>query len=274
MEDEEEDDHWQSGQGGSGKDNAVIGGEFSLQARDPYGQSIGGRVAQGDQRPEEVVPVLDEGEDGQSANRGFAQRKYDVPEDTPFTAAIDARRVQKFAGQRLDILAHQENTKSAGHAWQDKRPQRVQDMYIAGNEIERYHGDVRGNHHGRDQHPEENGTPGEALLGKGIARQGIKKHVEKRNAQGNNEAIAHPVPIIRSLAEQTLKIGEAEVERQDVWRRLQRKKRGRDGGDKEPVERPDRNNPCNSQSDPGAPGNAFASAFACCGWRGNSHCHH
>ncbi len=71
--------------------------------------SVYGLVLRDDQRPEEVVPAPDHGEDRDHGQRRAAQRQDDAEEDPELAGPVDPRCLDQVVGQSQHVLAQQEH---------------------------------------------------------------------------------------------------------------------------------------------------------------------
>ena len=93
----------------SGHHEAIALGEGPLQVR--YGESDGRHllIRDRDQRPEEVVPHGEEGEDGESDEHRTNERNDDRREDTAITCSVNPGGLHEVVGDPFDELVDEED---------------------------------------------------------------------------------------------------------------------------------------------------------------------
>ena len=147
-------------------------------------------VGEHDQRPDEVVPRPQEGEDGERDQDGTAERQDDPREDAHLAGAVDARGVEQLVGDREGVLADQEDAENACHPGEDHPPVGADQAQLR---ISRKSGRIAtcdGEHQGAEQKAEDPPPAREAELGEGVARHRVQQHGEHGDRGGQQRAVA------------------------------------------------------------------------------------
>src|SRR5258708_4292274 len=99
LEDEEADEEWEGGEKRAG--HYQLPRRAALAALRERGQANGqrpaGRRVRHDKRPEKIVPVVADRDDGEGHDRRPPERDVDVPEHLPPVRAVDVGRVLELA---------------------------------------------------------------------------------------------------------------------------------------------------------------------------------
>ena len=136
--------------GGPGEEQAVVRGVLALgEQRQRDGQGVGVLGLRDDERPEEVVPAAEEGEDAQRRQGRPAQRQDDPREDPQLAGAVDAAGVEQVPGQAEDVLPHEEDPERRGEERQEQARQGVDEPGVRDEHELRHEGDDAGDHQRR-----------------------------------------------------------------------------------------------------------------------------
>src|SRR5262245_2438190 len=186
-------------------------------------------LARIEQRPEVVVPGEEEHEQRRRGDAGFRQWQDDLPHDAQLRAAVRAGRIGVLLGNGQEELPDQEDREGiAEEVRQDEWPQRARQVPARPEDIERYHGDLRRQHHHHEDAEEgEIATaptqPGKRVGGRNARRQ-HETGREDRIHQAVDEIAEH-----RRVLEDLRVIVEVPRGRPEVWReRLLVRHHGRD----------------------------------------------
>ena len=119
LQDDREEDARKHGKRGACHQVVPLRALLRLEHGEADGQ--GGIVGTGhdDQRPEEIVPLPDEGEERQKPDRRHGERHDDADEDAQARGAVNSCRLLKLHGDGEKELSHQEGAKGTEGDWQD-----------------------------------------------------------------------------------------------------------------------------------------------------------
>src|SRR3990170_4285100 len=92
LEENEHDDHRDQGDDRGGEDLSPFGEMLGLEEGDGDRKRAAGGLLDGDMRPGEFVPTIEEGEDGDDRQAGPGEGKNDPAEDRPVAGPVDPRR--------------------------------------------------------------------------------------------------------------------------------------------------------------------------------------
>src|SRR5215472_5740330 len=151
----ENEQHRHGGQGGGGRDGRPVGYVFTLERGEAHlhGERMTGRDR--DQRPEQVVPRVDERDDAECGQGRLRERQHDLPEDLEAAAAVDTPRLLELSRERLEERVHEVDAERGGELRQDERPERVDEPDVMEDHESRDHRQLNrdeGRREHQDQH--------------------------------------------------------------------------------------------------------------------------
>ena len=116
LEEQEDDQQRRNGEEGSSTGVGPGCADFCLLGEDgkAYGEKTLVDGVDGDQRPEEVVPLIGSCDQTVSDEAGNQQRQVNLDDHNEQVAAVNARGFFQFVGDGLDCLSHQEGTHGRG----------------------------------------------------------------------------------------------------------------------------------------------------------------
>ena len=122
LEGQEDDHHRHHVHQGERHGAAVVGAELALQIEQPDRQGEQLVLLQGDQRPGEVVPGLQQAHEEQHGDQRLGQRQHDPAEGRPVPGAVEPGRLDQVARDGQDELPGQEDPERRRRGGQDDRP--------------------------------------------------------------------------------------------------------------------------------------------------------
>ncbi len=142
---------------------------LARQGSDRDGQCVLLLVGQDDQRPHEVAPRTEKGEQSQGHENRRQHRHDDLQEDAALAGAVDARRLQQLIRNRKRILPHQEDAEDARcHGYQHAR-ERVDQPDLLHHQEQREHRHLRGDDQCRQEQLEDAVAASEPKLGECVS---------------------------------------------------------------------------------------------------------
>src|SRR5438128_8513386 len=125
LEEEERDQRGQAAEHRRRHDLGVMNTVGGLHRRQADRQRHHLRAGDGDERPDEVVPGGNEGEDGDRRNRGPREGHPDLPVDAPAAGPVHDGGILQFARQAVEELLEDEDRNRYSDLRQDDAPVRV-----------------------------------------------------------------------------------------------------------------------------------------------------
>src|SRR5665647_1729206 len=176
------------------------------RAANPYGAILAGDVADvvrerdrkwlqvgilGDQeRPEELVPRPDEGDEGGREQRGADQREPDRPEDSQLAGTVDAGRREEILRKREEELPEDEHRGGVDGERQDHAHVGVGEPIVAhDHHVERDDQELEGNDLHEQHEPKEAAPPAEVQTGEGVAGQHPEHDGEQEHPAGEDAGV-------------------------------------------------------------------------------------
>src|SRR3954447_3081818 len=150
---------------GAGHHHRVVGAVDAVQLVEGDLQSEAVGVGHHDQRPQVIVPDVDEREDPEEGQAGPQHRQADgevLPEEP---GAVDLGGRDQFVGDRAaGVLAHPEDSERVRGTRDDERLQRADPAELGECDELRHEGQLGRDHEGREQYAEQHVPPGEVVL--------------------------------------------------------------------------------------------------------------
>src|SRR5690348_2238721 len=112
--DEKHEQNRHRGQDGAGHDLRPVGYVLTLERGEAH--LHGERTARRDrdQRPEQIVPCVDERDDPEGGQGRPREREHDLPEDLQSAATVDAPGLLELPGERLEERVHEVDAQRGG----------------------------------------------------------------------------------------------------------------------------------------------------------------
>src|SRR5215475_13925788 len=123
--DEEHEQYRHRGHDGTGHDLRPVGYVLTLERREAHLHGERTARCDRDQRPEQIVPRVDERDDAEGGQSWPREREHDLPEDLQAAAAIDAPRLLQLPRERLEERVHEVDAQRGRQLGHDERPERV-----------------------------------------------------------------------------------------------------------------------------------------------------
>src|SRR5439155_16634602 len=121
---------------------------------------------QEDERLPEVVPVVQEDEDGGRRQGRRRERQQDVDQYLQRPRAVQRGRLVEIAGDAEERLAQQERDQRPSEPVRnDQRPERIEPVELLVDEEERHDGDLARQEHAAEQEHEQRLAAAEAVAG-------------------------------------------------------------------------------------------------------------
>ena len=153
------------------------------------GEGIELRIAEHDQRPQEVAPAGEEGEQRQRDDDRRQQRQDDADEDARLARAVDARRVEHLVGQRKQRLADEQHRVQTGKPRRENPSVGVDQPEPLEQQEQRQHRHLPRHDDEREQRAEQRGAAAKAQLGEGITRGHRHQQAKQRRQRGQRDAV-------------------------------------------------------------------------------------
>src|SRR5258706_3860936 len=137
-----------------------------------------------EERAQEVVPRVDELEEGDDRERRSGERNVDLQEDAKLRCAVEHHGFAQGLGDARKKLAQEKDVE--GSAEKRREPQRLQGTDPAErfeNAVERHHEHRKGNHHRSEREPEEHLLAGPFEAGEAVGEQGGPTHGSHRRPE-------------------------------------------------------------------------------------------
>src|SRR2546429_9098940 len=119
--DEKYEQHRHRGQDGAGHDLRPVGYVFPLERGEAHLHGERTTRRDRDQRPEEIVPRVDERDDAEGGQGRPRERQHDLPEDLEAAASVDAPGLLELSGERLEERVHEVDAQRGRQLGQDER---------------------------------------------------------------------------------------------------------------------------------------------------------
>ncbi|KFE34238.1 phenol hydroxylase [Thioclava atlantica] len=166
--------------------DVVPAGEHLLEAHDD-GVHLG---FGGDQeRPEILVPAIDEEDHEERGDIGPAHREKDVDEEAHRARAIDARGLGQLVGNGEEELPEQEGRRRRGDERQDQARIGVQKPEARDDLIGRHDPHLDRQHQGQEDHPEEELPPGKPEIDDGEGREERDRDLPERDPERHHQRV-------------------------------------------------------------------------------------
>ena len=137
------------------------------------------------ERSEEIVPGVEEAEQGDRCDGRFGQRHNDLEQDAPLTRAVDASRVDVLLRDGQQELPEQEDRESVTEeARDDQRRERPDQMQLGEHDVERHGRDLGRQHHRGEDQDERRAAPAPLQPGQGVRRRDTRDHDAQRRQPG------------------------------------------------------------------------------------------
>jgi len=189
LHEEEDEYHWESGEGGTSHDLSPGRGVPSLELRQAkrQGKHLLGRGHQ--PGPEEIIPDTHKSEDDQGSDARQGEGEDDTQEDLEFIAAINAGGVQQFVGDGVHELPHEEDAENAGDLRDDEGSVAIQPFEGIHDAVEGNQVDLKGNHQPQQQDEKDFVASGKMQFSEGISCQRVEEDVSYCGGSGNKETV-------------------------------------------------------------------------------------
>ena len=181
------------------------------------GDGAGLRLGGHDQRPKQVVPVAHEVEHAHGEDCWHGVRQNDLREDAEFACAVDAGRVVEVLRNGDEELTQQEDAADVGHTRDDDAPVAVDEAHVGEQLVHRDEQGHARDHHGGDQHAEQQATALEIHAGQAVGGQGVEEHGDDGHGTGEDDGIEHFSTDWQTF-EQRLVVLKGELVRDELWR--------------------------------------------------------
>lgn len=125
-----------------------------------------------DQGSQEVIPIIDEGKDGNSGQGWLGKWHDDAPKNTPPRGTVDQGRLVIVFGNSEEELAQEKYIKgSTKPGWDDQRLQGIQPAELVPDNELGHHHHREGDHQSAQNQHEESSFARELQASKGISHQ-------------------------------------------------------------------------------------------------------
>jgi hypothetical protein len=182
----------------------IIGSDDVQRQAQRHGVELG--AVDDDQRPEEVLPRVHEGEDSGRGERGPRERQDDLPVDLELGRSVDPRRVEQLVRDREHVLPQEEDPERAHGAGEDEPVVRVEppvaalapdvvaaeERHVLDHQVRRDERDLAGDHHRGEEEDEDRVPARELALGEGVGRERVEEELEERDREGDECAVQEP----------------------------------------------------------------------------------
>ncbi len=170
--------------GGAGEQQPVVGRVLALGVQGQgHREGVGVLGLRDDERPQEVVPAAEEGEDPQRREGRPAQRQDDPREDLQLARAVDPSRVEQVPGQPEDELPHEEHAERGGQERQEEPGEAVDEPRVRHEDEQRHE-----RHDARDEQGAHDEGEQRLLAAELEHRQGVAEHrAEQEVADGDDD---------------------------------------------------------------------------------------
>ena len=202
--------------------------------RDP----VVGVLAHVEERQEEVVPGVEDREQGDGRDRGLGKTQDDRGQDPELPAAVDPRRIEVLLGDREEELAQEKDRERVAEpVRQDQRPQGADEVQLRPHHVERHDRDLWRQHQ-RHEHDEEGSlATAPAQPGEGIGDGDARDEQAERREAGVDERVERPAPDRRAAEHLAVvapleRVG-PELRRQRLLARHQRREEDEDDREQE-----------------------------------------
>lgn len=155
----------------SGGEEVILDEVHVGEAHQAHGDHLHLGAVDHHHRPEELVPVPHELDDQQGGHGRLHRWQNHREEDSEFTAAVDAGRVDVVVGNHLDSLPHQEDAEDADQVRGHDAHVGVEQPEAVYPDVQRHHDRLEGDHQDADDGEEEDVPSGEAILRESEPRQ-------------------------------------------------------------------------------------------------------
>ena len=119
LEQNKEDDDRDDRHGHARRHAARVGGHHALHRHQAHLQGHVRAGVQHQRRPEEVIPLVDKGEDSRRRQRGPDHGQQDAPPDAQITGAVHLPRLDQIIGHGLERLPQQEDIEDSRQVGED-----------------------------------------------------------------------------------------------------------------------------------------------------------
>src|SRR2546428_9402889 len=192
LEDKDDDDHRDGREEGADEHPVGVCSEFMPEAGEPQRQRPQRRSVQHQERPEEVIPLTLEAEDGQRRDGRGRERQNDRPEDGPLACAVNDRGLFQLAGNGFHKLRHEEYAGGGRNVREDDRRVGVNQPEFAQDDVFGDHRYLERDHQRRKYSQEQDISPGKLEPRKGIAGHGAEEDVENHDRRREAQAVEEP----------------------------------------------------------------------------------
>src|SRR5215469_1498347 len=143
--------HRRRRQGGTGHDSRPLGHVLALERSQAYLHGKGMARRDRDQRPEEIVPRVDERDDSKGGHGRPCERQHDLPENLEPAAAVNAPGLLEFPRERLKERVHEVDAERGCQLRHDEGPERIDEPEVVEYQERRDHRELERNESGREQ---------------------------------------------------------------------------------------------------------------------------
>ena len=160
--DEEQDEHGEGGDEGRGHHPRPVGRALGVCALKTPRPTVSTRVLSSvtEQRPEVLVPLAEEGQQGERGEGCRRVRQHDLEEDAGMVRAVEHRGLLDLARHVQEELPHEEDRERRHEQERQQQTQiRVQEPEVAHQEEVRQGGEDAGDQHGSQERPNTTSRP-------------------------------------------------------------------------------------------------------------------
>src|SRR5262249_2735583 len=153
--------HRRRRQGGAGHDGRPLGYVLTLERSQAHLHGKCAARRDRDQRPEEIVPRVDERDDSERGQGRLCERQHDLPEDLEPAAAVNAPGLLKFSRERLKERVHEVDAERGCQLRHDQGPKRIDKPEVVEYQERRDHRELERNESRREQQDQHHAGPTE-----------------------------------------------------------------------------------------------------------------
>src|SRR4249919_649748 len=151
-----------------------------------------------DERPEEVVPRVEERDHRQRCQSRAREGQDDSYERAKPRAAVDPRSLLELDRQSPEELPHEEDPERGDEVRHDQRPQRVDEPEVLHDQEGRDHHDLERDHQRGEQDDEEDVAAEEPEAGEGVPGEAAQNEVGENDRAGDDGGVEKEPPEGRS----------------------------------------------------------------------------